>query len=265
MRVTVGFKYVLVLEWLSGADARTGSQLHALLPSVGFRSEFVECPSGEDVRRALANAAAQVQTEGAPIVHLEAHGSDPWKGEAENLCFGPGKGPGVTWAQLGEWLAPLNTASGFQLLCVSAACWGSGIMGGISGGMHPAPFSCAVGFRTEVGEGRLRDAVKELYRALKSGDELPECVARAQRELIEGQEIRLEVALELAIKILHGGFFRRAATSPIGPHRRRRRARGVWDSWFPRDLQERDPAYRFESAWNEVLKGAPTSFKRPIE
>ncbi|HET9106795.1 MAG TPA: hypothetical protein VFN79_06355 [Steroidobacteraceae bacterium] len=249
MRVTIGFDYVLIIEWLGKRDALTGSQLHGYLPSLRFESTLVECQRPEDVRQALADAAAQVRSAGIPIVHLEAHGSNPWGGKAEDICFGSGGGPSVTWSQLGEWLAPLNIASDFKLLCVSAACWGSGIMGGISGGQHAAPFACAVGFRTEVDEGRLRDAMKELYRALKSGNDLPECVKRAQRELVHGQKIELEVGLELARKILLNGSLRGATKSPIGPHRRRRRARAVWNTWFPDYLQERDPAYRFDSAW----------------
>jgi hypothetical protein len=250
MQVAVGFDYVLVLEWLAGDDERTGTQLHEFLPSAGFDSELVVCQSWADVQRALTVAASAVRSKGVPVVHFETHGSDPWIGTADNIGFGLDEVSGVAWAQLGSLLAPLNVAADFRLLFVSAACWGSAVIAAIGGGEHPAPFACAVGFRTALVEGRLRDSMKELYRSLKRGHTLEESVAGAQRELVEGQEVRLEVTVELAVKILRTTYYDPKAlrTAIAGPHRRRRRARGVWDSWFPLYLQERDPTYRFEIA-----------------
>src|SRR3569833_1269865 len=116
--------------------------------------------------------------------------------------------------------------------------------------------SSAVGFRTSVGEGRLRDAMREFYRRLKAGDQLNESVESAQRELENDQQISLEVALKLGIKILQHAYYRSetANRTTVGPHRRRRRARAVWDTWFPPSLQERDPAYRFETAGIEPTR-----------
>jgi hypothetical protein len=123
-------------------------------------------------------------------------------------------------------------------------------MGGIGGGEHAAPFACAVGFRTAVDEGKLRDAMREFYRRLKVGDQLKESVESAQRELVKDQQISLEVALELGVKILQQAYYKSetAKRTTVGPLRRRRRARASWDRWFPPSLQAHDPAYRFESA-----------------
>lgn len=41
--------------------------------------------------------------------------------------------------------------------------------------------------------------MKELYRSLKRGLTLEESVASAQRELVEGQEVQLELTVELAV------------------------------------------------------------------
>jgi hypothetical protein len=249
MQVAVGFEYVLVLEWLSDNDERTGTQLHELLPSVGFRSELAICRSWEDLTRALTKAASDIPSKGVPVVHLETHGSDPWDGAPEDIGFGPTEASGVAWAALGAVLAPLNVAADFRLLFVSAACWGSGVIAAIGWGEHPAPFSCAVGFRTKVVEGRLRDSMKELYRSIRRGCELGECVESARRELVEGQEVQLEVTVELAVKILRTAYYKPRFPNGVraGPLRRRRRARRVWDSWFPLSLQERNPTYRFEN------------------
>lgn len=113
-----------------------------------------------------------------------------------------------------------------------------------------APFACAVGFRTTVDEGRLRDAMREFYRRLKAGDQLKESVESAQRELVKDQQISLEVALELGVEILEQAYYKSktAKRTTVGPLRRRRRARASWDRWFPPSLQAHDPAYRFENA-----------------
>jgi hypothetical protein len=249
-QIPFGFDYVLVLEWLARGEERTGAQLHVFLQCLGIPSELVVCQSWDDVRQALEAAASDVQTKGVPVIHLETHGSSPWVGRAEDIAFGPDRSSGVPWAELGMWLAQLNVASDFRLLFVSAACWGSAVMGAIGGGEYPAPFAFAVGFRTTVGPGRLRDAMKELYRSLKGGLMLPDCVASAQRELTQGQELQLEVAVKLAVKILRVTYYNPEALrkGSLGRHRRRRRARRVWDSWFPPALQERVPGYRFEVA-----------------
>jgi hypothetical protein len=255
MRLTVGYDYVLILEWLGPDDRRTGTQLHARLLERGMRSHLVICNSGEDVRNALINALDNIRTEGVPAIHLETHGSNPFENEPEEIAFGVGRDQLIGWNTLGEWLAPLNVASGFQLLVVSGACWGSGVIQGIGGGEHPAPFACAIGFRTEVFEGTLYESIRELYRSLSAGVELEESVANAQRELVAGQEIHLEIAVVLAVKMLRRIFFGPPLVPRIGfigSARRRRRARQVWNTWFPPPLQEAQPVYRFENAQIEV-------------
>ena len=249
-QIPVGFDYVLIIEWLMPNDARTGSQLHQYLLNAGIPSALVVCNAWEQVHETLSAAASEISTKGVPAIHLETHGSSPWEGSPEDIGFGADQSSRVPWAELGDWLSRLNAASDFRLLFVSAACWGSGVIGAIGGGEHPAPFAFAIGFRTEVEEGRLRDSMKEFYRGMRTGLPLPECVASAQRELTEGRELRLEIAVLLAIKIVRTVYYDPDAPSrtTMGPLRRRRRARGVWDTWFPPTLQKRVPAYRFEVA-----------------
>jgi len=199
--VPVGFDYVLILEWLGEDDVRTGVQLHEFLQTIGFRAEFVVCKSWEDIEQALIAARNAADGEGIPIVHIETHGANPWVGDADaGVEFGPDLDSAPVWARLGPLLAPLNVRAGFRLLVVSAACWGSGVIAAIDAGDHPAPFACAVGLRTKVTEGRLRAAMRELYRRLRDDTPLVECVASAQRELGAGEELRLEVIVELAMR-----------------------------------------------------------------
>jgi len=246
MSVPVGFDYVLILEWLAKGDARTGEQLHEFLQSIGFRSELVVCHSWENIEQVLTSARIAADAKGVPIVHLETHGANPWAAGADEIGFGPFPDSAPAWSTFGAILAPLNVRAGFRLLVVSAACWGSGIIAAIDAGDHPAPFACAVGLRTEVTEGAVRACMRELYRRLRDGSTLEESVASAQRELRAGQELRLEIIVDLAAGML-ATLFRRRRVWLVGPLRWRRRARLVWDSWFPRDLQEHVPAYRFEN------------------
>lgn len=255
MQVTVAYDYVLVLEWLGPDDRRTGSELHVRLLAAGVRSRLVVCNSGEEVRIILADALNSISTQGVPAIHLETHGTDPYEGDPRGIAFGAGDGPLISWDTLGEWLASLNEASGYRLLVVSGACWGSGVIAGMGAGEHPAPFACAIGFRTAVSEGRLFDVMTELYRSLHGGGELEESVASAQRELVAGQELHLEIAALLAIQILRKAYYGPPLVPrnrSIGQLRRRRRARAVWNRWFPTWLQEQQPIYHFNIAQIDV-------------
>jgi hypothetical protein len=249
MQVPVGFDYVLILEWLKEGDQPTGAQLHEFLQCVGYPSELVVCNSWEDVEQALQAATAAVGTKGIPVVHVETHGSNPWLGEPENIGFGPWVDSAPAWSKLGALLAPLNVAAGFRLLVVSAACWGSGVMAAIEAGDHPAPFACALGLRTEVSEGKLRDAMREFYRCLRRGDPLSDSVESAQRQLEAEQELRLEIGVLLAAKIIRNAYRRPSSNPNIGPAERRARLRAIWDRWYPRALQEHWPVYKFQDAW----------------
>lgn len=211
-----------------------GPCAHARLLERGIRSRLVICNSGEDVRNALINALDNIRAEGVPAVHLETHGSNPFENKPEEIAFQVGRDQLIGWDTLGEWLAALNVASGFQLLVVSGTCWGSGIIQGICRGERPAPFACAIGFRTEVFDGTLYESIRELYRSLSAGVELEESVANAQRELAAGQEIHLEIAVVLAVKMLRHIFFGPPLVPRIGfigKAHRRRHARQVWNTW----------------------------------
>ncbi len=183
MRVPVGYDYVLIIEWLEVNEPRlTGSELHERLRAARVPTQLCICNTGDDVRRALADAHQQVQTRGVPAVQLETHGTDPSEGLPVDIAFGARR-QSVRWSTLGEWLGPLNEASGYQLLVVSASCWGSATIAAMGSGDHPAAFAAAIGFRTAVTAGRLFEAMVELYRALRRGESIQESVASAQREL----------------------------------------------------------------------------------
>lgn len=243
--MNIGFDYVLVLEWLGNGDRRTGTELHAFLQRIGIESELIVCENWDDVSQALRLALSEIATKGRPAVHLETHGSDPWEGREENIGFGSDVAA-VPWSRLGALLAPLNVANDFRLVFISAACWGSGVMAAMGSGEYSAPFASAIGFETPVDEKGVGEAMREFYRSIKREEVLADCVANAQRELAQGQRMRLDFAAVVAAKILRQVILHPVnPNTTVGPMRRLRRAREVWDRWFPTSLQARDPSYRF--------------------
>jgi hypothetical protein len=206
----------------------------------------VVCDGWDDIVQALEDAAQQLATNGHPAIHLETHGTDPWEGCEEDIGFGAG-GVTVPWSSLGALLAPLNQANDFQLFFVSAACWGAAVMAAVGHGDYPAPFAAAVGFRTLVTDRRLFDAMTEMYRRAFAGDPLPDSVASARNELAPGQEMNIEYGALIAAKILRQAFLHPSNPNPnLTRDERLRRARDIWNRWFPIELQQRDPSYRFE-------------------
>lgn len=242
----VAFNYVLILEWLDERDRRTGAELHGFLTARGVPAELVVCDGWDDIVQELGDASQQLAVKGHPAIHLETHGSNPWEGREEDIGFGA-RGVTVPWSAMGGVLSPLNQANDFQLFFVSAACWGAGVMAAVGHGDYPAPFAAAVGFRTPVNENRLFDAMTELYRRAFAGDPLPDCVASARNELTAGQEISIEYGPEVAAKIVRQAFLHPLNQNPrLTREERLRRVREIWNRWFPVELQQRDPSYRFE-------------------
>jgi hypothetical protein len=274
--VRVTFAHVLILEWLNNCDDRTGEKLHQFLQSISVPSYLVVCRSADDVREALAASLRDINSKGRPVVHIEAHGSDPQDTSIREMEFGMSAARSIPWTDLGDWLAPLNTACQFQLLVVGATCFGFGTIAAMKVHDHIAPFAGAVGFTTSVFEGSLLGAMKELYRSMTRGAQLVEAVENANRELRSADEtLRLTTSPMLAMRVLRGvydgirtpqavservkGLLKtveqaglqvpqtvRAELPGVIHERSRIRMKEAWDGWFPIDLQERDVAYRLD-------------------
>lgn len=282
-KLQVSFNYVLIIEWLHQDDRPTGADLHTFLQNVPMSTCLVRCSAADDVRRVLEHACTNVRTRGIPVVHIESHGSDPFSvKDVRDADFGAIAAPGLPWTELGDWLAPLNAASGFRLLVVGAACWGFAAIAAMKVQKHVAPFAAAIGFSTSVCDASLHDAMKELYRSIARADELGVAVANAQREVRHADEkIRYTSSPLLALKILRGAYdgirtddLRTARAQEILRQLREKGAevpqdkqdalpevllergeaqiRGVWDGWFPSSIQRSQPAYQFD--WDLIQR-----------
>ena len=276
----ISFDYVLILEWLDEGDRRTGEELDQFLQGLGVPTRLVRCRSAGDVRATLEEALQNIPTRGIPLVHIESHGSNPPE-DVRDAAFGTSAAPGLPWTEFGDWLAPLNAASGFRLLLVGATCFGFAAIAAMKIGEHVAPFAATVGFTTSVWDGSLHDAMKEFYRSIcQRHERLADAVAAAQRELRDPNErVRVTSSPMLAVRILRGvydnirpglpltedaseiveklrnsGFPVSAEVSDGIPaklqEQGRARIQGAWDSWFPPGAQCQD-TYRLDWAWIE--------------
>jgi hypothetical protein len=273
--------YVLILEWLGPEDRRTGRELHEYLKALGRKSILVVCNSARDVRTAIENAHGYIQSLGVPVIHIEAHGSNPAEVAIRDLDFGADASLGLPWTDLGYWLAPLNEATGFRLLVVGATCFGAGVIAAMQIYKHVAPFAGCVGFTTPVNPGSLRDAMREFYRSLFSGVATGDAVENARRELRDAAEsLRCHTSVALALRVLRGaydelrtpegvsekvasmlekarqmGFVTAPEFQSDMPRLLQESSRAVmqkaWDCWFPPYLQDRVAGYRLN--WDLVL------------
>jgi hypothetical protein len=286
----VSFNYVLILEWLDESDVRTGHQLHDYLQSIQMPSKLVVCNCANDIADALADALHSIRTLGTPVVHIESHGSDPADVSFQKRDFGFSgapeihAAPGLSWRDLGDWLAPLNEACDFAMLVVGATCFGFASIAAMKLHENVAPFAGCVGFTTSVYPGSLRDSMKELYLSFKSGSDLKSSVENANRELRGSNEsLRATSATMLAYQISRevydqfrtpdamDGWLQSMTTkvrdaglavtplaewaTPTNLHQlARENIQRAWDGWFPHALQERDCGYRLDWTIVELVE-----------
>jgi hypothetical protein len=216
-------------------------------------------------------------------VHLETHAEEP-DGEAD-LQFGTNAAPGVAWFEFGDWLAPLNVASGFELLVVGASCFGLGVMAAMKIYAHPAPFAICIGMTTSVTAGSLRDAMFAFYEALMRGEGMHEAVGIANEKLDGDEEFSMTSSPMLAYMVCRGVYdgYRtpdaleariaglletaRAAGLPIPDQmhdalpgmlldKGRVRMQEAWDTWFPPNVQARVESYQFNYDFVEAAPPA---------
>lgn len=187
-QLALSMNYVLVIEWLSDGDERTGEKLvtmlHELAPNTPV--EYFRCGTAEQMMERIAKAQSEISTRGIPVVHLEAHGETVARvGDVPSGLVGPNRDGGrdlVPWRSICDWLRPLHIASRFNLLVVAAACYGEGVLLGVEPGMPP-PMTTLVGYTETIASNSLREAMKQFYRGLLlQKQEMSLAVEAANRE-----------------------------------------------------------------------------------
>lgn len=179
--------YILIIEWLD-SGRRTGKELHDALHASGHPVVYAECKCAGEVLTTLDVATKKMAGDSLiPIVHLESHGETPGlvgtnrRGEVERL----------PWSALAVPLRTLNLMCRFNLLVVSAACHGLTSIRAFEVS-NAAPFFMAIGFSSTVNEGRLYQAMRELYRCIfTNGMYIQQAIQSANRELFSSEGERL--------------------------------------------------------------------------
>ena len=280
----VSYNYVLILEWLEDSDERRGSSCMTTFSQYRcLRSWWFAIARMISLTPWPTRCAAFVLWACPWCISnlMEAtRRTGHFRSVIWNLAV-----PGLSWRDLGDWLAPLNEACDFGTLVVGATCFGFASIAAMKLHEHVAPFAGCVGFTTSVYPGSLSDAMKELYRSFKSGSDLTSSVENANRELRGSNEcLRATSATMLAYQISRGVYDRvrtpnaidgwvqsmfaklRDAGFAVPPlverampaklHQlSREHIQRAWDGWFPHALQERDCGYRLD--WTFVEMAVP--------
>ena len=160
---------LVVLEWLSENEPRTGKQMIEKLKVQNSQIpvEYFKCFSKQDVVACVLALADEVEQgrAGVPILHIEAHGYSPTM-EAENaIGLGCDGCEALLWSELVGPLRTLNIATKFNLIFVVAACWGDSAIYSVVP-KECLPFVLAIGFGTTVKSDRLELAMTQLYQGL---------------------------------------------------------------------------------------------------
>lgn len=255
------FNYVLVIEWLEPEDSRTGMMLVEHLNRSGINSVYAGVETSEGFRAVIHEALTHIPQWGVPAIHIETHGQKPPDDLEEDVLFGSGDGPLLTWSELGVMLAPLNQAADFKLMLVGAACHGGAAMGAMNACDHVAPFSLCIGYETEVLDDSIIRSMTELYSGLLVRRDDPHAVlARAQSLLRPGEKFHYLTSVILAYQVFRWCVddlnTRAGEIPPALRENYKQRLFEAWDIWFPRELQERDETYRLD--WSIVTAPQPS-------
>jgi hypothetical protein len=254
------FNYVLVIEWLERDDLRTGAMLLDHLDQSGVPCVSAGCETSDGLREILREALERIPQWGIPVVHIETHGQKPPDDLEQEVAFGSGEGPLLTWSELGSLLAPLNEAAGFELMLVGAACYGSAAEGAMNACDHVAPYSVCIGYETEVLDESVVNSMTELYTALIVRREgAHQAIASAQSKLRPGEKIHFLTSVIVGYQVFRWCVSDLETKFPDMPaalwEDYKRRFFKSWDVWFPPALQLRDDTFRLD--WELVVAPQP--------
>ncbi len=257
----IGFNYVLIIEWLDPYEQRTGALLSQHLKNAGVSCRLAICNSADVVRQCLQEVLRRIPEWGVPAVHVETHGEEPSDDLEADVVFGVGDGPFLSWSELGELLAPINAASGFQLLLVGAACHGAAAMGTMNPNSHVAPYAVCLGFNTEVIDDSVLSSMSQIYTSLLvEGHEIRKAVELAEAAMRPGESIDWRTSVMVAYGVLRWTREKLLSPGASTPELLRQtlepRMKEVWNKWFPEDLQRRDETYVLD--WQLVEASHPT-------
>lgn len=150
-RLAIRFDYILIIEYLSPYERKTGTELFAAINSYAPESvELKQCITKSDFISALEDARLKIKTKGIPVIHIESHGSS-WDRENKNAYIGYGKSERICFNEIFSLLRDLNIETNFNIILSGASCYGAEYLRGIARNSESSilaslPFVATVGF-----------------------------------------------------------------------------------------------------------------------
>lgn len=155
---------IVIIQSLESHEAPTGEILEGYLNSVieggqtGLSVVFKNCEYAGEFIALVDELANEARASGAvPILHIECHGDKELGLEFANSSI-------LSWEQIYDALAPLNSATGCNLLVVFSACFGAQFLSQM-GVINPSPCFSMVGPSEEVEPSEIMMGFREFYRS----------------------------------------------------------------------------------------------------
>jgi len=151
---------VVIIESLLDSDWKTGVEIEKVMLHEFAEHGLSVSVERHSIRRAdefalIIELLIRTGNTDPPLLHIETHG-DKWDG----LIFADGSE--LSWTEVGRLLAPLNEATGFNLVCVFAACYGA-FLSRVLYVTHASPCFALIGPMDELDPGEVHRAFRKLY------------------------------------------------------------------------------------------------------
>jgi hypothetical protein len=156
---------IVVVESLEANETKTGYELVKFIGPVidesqlDLKVEYRQCTSAKEFLRVVSELITAANDFGElPLLHVECHGSKGCGLEFEN-------GSELQWKELSVCLRELNIATGFNLLVVISACYGSYLLTKVDA-ISTAPFRFLVAPSEELDPAEILRGFRNFYSAL---------------------------------------------------------------------------------------------------
>jgi hypothetical protein len=162
------FNAVVILDAIPEGESNTARRLKEELDDVanyirpGLQISYIRIKTISDLHNAFSNLLQKIQVTGLqPLMHFEGHGLDDESGFA--LTDESAKTKHYSWKIMKELIAPLNVASGLNLLLVMATCYGGSFATAINI-TDRAPLWGLIGPTQAVKAGQLEISFQTFYK-----------------------------------------------------------------------------------------------------
>ncbi|QBB71773.1 hypothetical protein ELE36_16210 [Pseudolysobacter antarcticus] len=186
--IRIAWRRIVIIESKEPFDHHNGEELRrkfqAAWASVGLSLTYYSVGCIREFQDALETEAARSITEGAPLLHIEAHGMPDGIETADGGNF--------SWHLIKKPLSLLNQQGAGHLVVILGACDGVQLYEALIGGGH-TPFAAYIGVVGKINSRILLDAWENFYATLLSTKSLNSAAVAANRVLKTSFQPMLEI------------------------------------------------------------------------